>query len=509
MAFQGTLTFERGRIVEIIPSIGKVVIRSEVGIHTYKNAFAYPGFLDSHIHVFGYGMRITGLSFYSALSAEECCERALQHTMFRGSWLTGMGWNQELWNDSSMPTKSILDYYFPSIPVFFTRVDGHAAWVNSQALSLCGITSSTSNPLGGKIGKDSSGNPNGILIDTAMELVRSHIPDFTYAQKSEIIESSLKELSSFGLTEVHDMDVYNDVLPIFRDFAEKGALPLRVQSYIQAQNDEWQHNRLLPAGGELHRICGVKYFMDGAIGSRGALLFDQYSDDETTNGISLIEKESLLTKFKNALEEGWQIATHAIGDKANSIVLDLYSHLRTEKIADIHSILRIEHSQTVIPQDIEKFAAYSIGAAVQPIHCISDASMAYRRLGDRCSYSYPWKSLLDAGVVVGGGSDAPIESPDPRIGLDAFVNRIPFGTSEPWYGSESISMKQALDIYTNLGHQLTDIGYRRGQIQQKFDADITIYDTDFENSNRQKTLNATVLATYVAGIKRFSLPNQD
>lgn len=507
MAFQGTITCERGRIVSLIPSEGEVVIRSEAGIHTYPNAFAYPGFVDSHLHIFGYGMRITGLSFYEAQSAEECCELALQHSFFRGSWLVGMGWNQELWKDNRLPTKELLDYYFPTIPVFFTRVDGHAAWVNSVALRLCGITASTENPHGGIIGKDASGKPNGILIDTAMELVRSFIPDFTYEQKSDIISASMNSLSSLGLTEVHDLDVYNDLLPIFRDGAERGILPIRVQSYVQAQNDEWIHNGLLPAGGELHRISGVKYYIDGAIGSRGALLFEPYSDDASTTGIQLIDENLLYDKYVRALEDGWQLSTHAIGDKGNSIVLKLYSQLREEGIADNYSLLRIEHAQNVIPTEIELFQKYDIRAAIQPIHCISDAFMAEQRLTNRCSYAYPWKSLLDAGVIVGSGSDAPIESPDPRIGLDALVHRIPFNSTTSWYNNECISMKQAIDLYTRSAHSLSDVGYRRGELQPKFDADISIFDTNFESATRSEILNASVVATYVAGSKKFSKTN--
>lgn len=507
MAFQGTITVERGRIVSLIPSVGEVVIRSEAGIHTYPNTYAYPGFVDSHLHIFGYGLRITGLSFYDALSPEECCERALQHSIFRGTWLVGMGWNQELWKENTMPTKDILDYYFPTIPVFFSRVDGHAAWVNSVALRLCGITSSTPHPIGGVIGKDTSGNPNGILIDTAMELVRSSIPDFTYEQKSEIITTSMNYLASFGLTEVHDMDVYNDLLPIFRENAEKGTLPIRVQSYVQAQNDEWLNNGLLPAGGELHRICGVKYYIDGAIGSRGALLFEPYSDDKSTSGIQLIDETTLYEKYIRALEDGWQLSTHAIGDKGNSLILQLYSQLRTEGIADKYTLLRIEHAQNVIPSEIELFQKYDIRAAVQPIHCISDAFMAEQRLSNRCSYAYPWESLLDAGVLVGSGSDAPIESPDPRIGLDALVHRIPMNGSSPWYESECISMKQAIDLYTTSAHSISDQQYRRGELKTKFDGDITIFDTNFETANRTEILNATVVATYVAGNKKYGVSN--
>lgn len=504
MAFQGTITCERGRIVSLSPSIGEVVIRSEAGIHTYPNAYAYPGFVDSHLHIFGYGLRITGLSFYDAQSAEECCERAKNHSLLRGSWLVGMGWNQELWEKPVMPTKEILDYYFPTIPVFFSRVDGHAAWVNSVALKLCGISATTVNPLGGIIGKDTSGNPNGILVDTAMELVRSFIPDFTYEQKTNIIASSMNALSSFGLTEVHDLDVYNDLLPIFRDGAEKGTLPIRVQSYVQAQNDEWIHNGLLPAGGELHRISGVKYYIDGAIGSRGALLHQPYSDDKSTTGIQLIDEKTLYDKYSRALEDGWQLSTHAIGDKGNSIVLGLYSKLRKEGIADSYTLLRIEHAQNVIPSEIELFQKYDIRASIQPIHCISDAFMAEQRLTNRCSYAYPWKSLLDAGVIVGSGSDAPIESPDPRIGLDALIHRIPMNGTTPWYDTECISMKQAIDLYTSSAHSLADVGYRRGALQLKFDADITIFDTDFENTSRTGIYQASVLATYVAGNKKYS-----
>lgn len=500
---QARITIAHGRIQSVEPLFGAVEIVVDNTTHSYPGAWALPGFVDSHAHILGLGMRLTGLNLYDATSAEQCAERARSHTGNSGDWITGMGWNQELWTARQYPHAQVLDAVLPDVPVYLRRADGHAAWVNSAALRIAGITEHTKDPVGGAILRDDKQRPTGILVDNAMELVARHIPRATEQQQQDMILAAARECSRLGITEVHDMDVHPSLLPLFRDMAEKGSLPIRVQSYISGQNDEWLDERLLPAGGEFLRVYGVKLYTDGALGSRGALLLEPYSDAPTTHGLALLDEQELENKVRTILEFGWNVAVHAIGDAANRMILDVYGRMRTEHIADDDTLLRVEHAQVVHPDDQRKFAQYSVIPAVQPIHCTSDAPMAEQRLGARCSYAYPWRSLRNSGAILPGGSDFPIESGDPLLGIDAFCRRVPFGRTTAWNPSECLTRDEALDAYTVWAHEAADVAYRRGKIKPKFDADIVVLDNNLLMCPDESIASTQVLATYTAGVRRY------
>lgn len=501
--FQGTILSERGRITSVSPKNGGVTIITERDTHTYPNAWLYPGFTDTHAHIFGLGARLAGLSLYHCKSADECVEKIRAIKPTHGEWYIGMGWNQELWLNAVFPDKTILDIFFPNNPVYLSRADGHAAWVNSAALKAAGIADDISDPAGGTVLRMQSGEISGILIDNAMDLVKTHIPKLSVEEIKQRIILATRQCAQWGLTEVHDMDVNPAYLPIFREMAENGTLPIRVISYISAQNDEWDKENLLPAVGEFLQIAGIKFYSDGALGSRGAALLEPYTDAKETTGLILMDKNTLYNKAKRGLEAGWQISTHAIGDAANRMVLDVYEELRKDYAKEDY-ILRIEHAQIVHPEDNKRFVHNGIFAAVQPIHCISDAVMAEQRLGERCSYGYPYNKLLQNGTVIGGGSDFPIESGDPLLGIDAFVNRIPLNGEHTWQGHECISREQALSCYTTDAHILSGNEYRRGKIELKYDADFTILDKNILECENSDIKTTKVIATYAAGIRRYS-----
>lgn len=499
---QAIITIERGRISSIEPTSGGVIIISEQGRHEYPGAYAIPGFVDAHCHLHALGELLNGLMLYSLNSKEAVLEKCKSHQGSRGEWIYGMGWNQELWSDTSYPTANDLDSLFPDSPVYLRRADGHSAWVNTKAMDIAGINSETQDPDGGTILRDASGNPTGIFIDNAMDLIAEHIPALTQEQIRENILTASKACSAFGITEVHDMDVHPDMLPIFLELAESGALPIRIQSYLKAQHDEWSELGCLPAGGEFMRIAGLKFFADGALGSRGAAMIEPYADADH-HGLILMDDETLYEKAKLGIEAGFSIATHAIGDKANQLVMNAYERLRSEGVADDDTILRIEHTQIMRESDIERMQQFKIKSIPQSTHCISDAMMAKSRLGNRNSIAYPWKSLIKHGLRPAGSSDFPIESANPLLGIDAYCRRIPMNEHDAWMPEEIISQEEALLSYTLWAHEASGLEYRRGMLANKFDADITILDTDLVHCSVDEIQHTKVLATYSAGIRRF------
>ncbi len=502
---QARVKITGSRIQKIEPQFGGVTIISErEEVDHFPGAWMMPGFVDSHAHIYGLGCRLLDLSLYDCGSAEECADKAQRHEERHGTWLTGMGWNETLWESGEMPDHLVLDHLFPDTPVYLSRADGHAAWVNSEAMKLAGIGSGSADPQGGSILKDKNNKPTGILIDSAMDLVRRLIPQASEAQIRRRIEAATQEYVRLGVTEVHDMDVSPSLLEQFREPAEKGRLPVRVQSYVRGQGSEWLHERLLPAGGEFLRVYAVKFYADGALGSRGAHLLDDYSDEPGSRGLSLQSKAELRRKVKSALEFGWNVATHAIGDAANREVLDIYEMMRREGIADQQVLLRIEHAQIVHPDDQQRFGRWNITPAVQPIHCTSDAAMAEQRLGaTRCRYAYPWRSLRNNGAILAGGSDAPIESPDPLSGIEAFCRRIPMDREQPWYPEECITREEALMAYTTWAHEAADVAYRRGRLKAKLDADFVVLDRNLLTCAESDISTTKVLATVTGGKIRY------
>lgn len=501
---QAKIKVAGGRIQKIEPQYGGVTIVNERNqINHFRDAWVMPGLVESHAHLHGLGQRLLGLKLYDCTSAEECVQRAADH-INDGEWLHGMGWNQEKWPDGQLPTRALLDEAFPDRPVVMRRADGHAVWVNSQALQRAGITGDTPDPAGGRILRDDKRQATGVLVDNAMDLVLKHAPPISPEQIRRHIESAAAEYAKLGVTEVHDMDVHPSLLDHFRELAERGNLAVRVQSHISGQNNEWLHERLLPAGGEFLRVYAVKLYADGALGSRGAYLLQPYADDASTRGLVLLSAAKLHTKIKTILEYGWNVSVHAIGDAANRNVIDAYEYMRRERIADDQTILRIEHAQIVTPRDQERLGKIGIIPAVQASHCVSDAPMARLRLGEeRCRYAYPWRSLRNNGALLAGGSDAPIESPDPLIGIDAFCRRIPFGEEESWNPQECITREEALLAYTEWAHTAADMDYRRGKLKEKFDADFVVVDRNLLTCPDEEIRGTKVLGTWSGGVRRW------
>lgn len=507
-AQQLLLRVRGGRLREILPWEGGVVVETEAGVDSYPGCWVLPGFVDAHGHVVHYGLELGQPRLSECRSAEECVELLRRWGPVRGEWVLGSGWDHERWSPPQFPEAALLDTLFPDVPVALRRVDGHALWVNSEALRRAGIEAGTPDPAGGAILRDSRGRPTGVLVDAAMELVLRHIPPPSPEELRAAILRAAQHLLQFGITEVHDMDVDPAWVPLFQELAQAGQLPLRIQSYVRAQHGEWDSAGLLPTTGEFFQLRGVKLYADGALGSYGAALLEPYADAPEQRGWLFFSTQELFDAVAKAVEAGWHVAVHAIGDAANRQVVQVYKALRQQRRVEPEQRLRVEHAQIVHPDDIPEFVESGSIASVQPLHCLFDAPMARRRLGrNRASIAYPWRSLLEAGVPLAAGSDFPIVPPDVEAGIAAFRFRRPPGEEEPWEQHECLSASEALAAYTNWAHAAAAVDDRRGLLLPGYDADLVVMSRDPAQLEPDE-VTGHIVAVYVAGLRRWHAPEK-
>jgi predicted amidohydrolase YtcJ len=493
-----SVTVVSGRIDSVLPSRLPRLTIDGVEFALPPGAVILPGLVDAHCHLIGLGMNADRVDLRQARSADECADRVRRRALDLppGSWIEGFGWNQEEWSVREMPDRSILDAVVPDHPVMVQRIDSHALWVNTAALRAAEIV--PGDVAGGSIEVDAAGEPSGILIDNAMKLVERLIPPPSVDRRQRWIERSVEECLRYGITEIHDMNVEPERLEPMVRAAGSGGLRIRCNVFLQAQNEEW---RAVPGPQRLATnldIVGVKYFTDGALGSRGALLLEPYADEPGTVGIGLLTSDELEALAVEPLDRGFAVATHAIGDAANRLTLDAYERLRERFPL---ALLRVEHAQIVHPNDVPRFSSLRAIPSMQPTHCTSDVFMAEARLGiDRCGYAYGWADLRALGLPILGGSDFPIETPDPLAGLRAFDRREPFPGAGAWFGRQRLSRPDALRAYTAWAPLGLPDRPRRGELREGFDADLAVVSGDpFEDDVR-------ILATIVGGRVEYEAP---
>ncbi len=448
-----------------------------------RNTFVMPGFVDSHIHFFGVGEVSLMPNLSDCCSEDDLIDKIKSSSFRRGDWIVGFGWNQENFRNKQYPHKSTLDKAFPNAPVYLKRIDGHSALINSFADKIIGINNKTPNPPGGIIQRDENNDLSGILIDNAIELVQSKLPFYSPTQIQEITKISESILTKMGITEVYDMDFYPDLYDYFLLNGNK--FKLRINSFVKSQNDEWKGICKVPLKKKMWKLIGFKYYLDGALGSRGASLLEKYNDAETY-GLDLLSNEVILEKTREALNQNLSIAVHAIGDKANRIALQTFSLFQRHK-----NKLRIEHCQIIREKDLKYLRNGNIICSVQPIHFVSDtlSNMAVERIGKyRMQDAYRWRSLIDAGATLVAGSDAPIESANPFFGLEAFVSSN--------NKKELLSLNEALDSYISNPHKIYK--QKRGKIEVGYDADFIIIDNNFME-NPKSISKTNVLSTIING----------
>jgi predicted amidohydrolase YtcJ len=461
-----------------------------------------PGLVDAHGHLASLGRALSVVSLEGTASVKEVLERLVKapEGSYQGDWLVGRGWDQNDWPGAAFPTRAALDEKYPSKPVVLTRVDGHAVWANSEALRRAGVNAATRDPAGGRILRDASGEPTGVLVDNAIDLVASQLPPLTREQREDRLQRAIERCVSLGLTAVHDAGMSLADFSVLQQWDLAGGLPLRVYAMADGQGEDGV--QFLERGafrGRHLTMRAVKLVADGALGSRGAALLADYSDEPGHRGLLLLEPAALEEKARAFAAAGFQVAVHAIGDGANRVVIDLLAKLEKEHPGSRH---RVEHAQVLDLDDLTKLGKAGVLASMQPTHATSDMPWAEARLGaKRLAGAYAWKSVRAAGAVLAFGSDFPVESPDPLLGLHAARTREDARgkPSGGWRPAEKLDGHQALEAFTVGGAFASFSEGERGRLVPGRQADLSVFSADPVSDPPAALLKAKALLTVVAG----------
>ena len=467
-----------------------------------------PGFNDAHCHLVNGGflnLRVNLVGVKAAREIQEKVRTAVQNAP-KGAWVQGRGWDQTLFNKGEWPTKKLLDEVAPNTPVYLRRVDGHSGWVNSAALKLAGITKATPNPEAGEIVRDASGNPTGILKETANYLVTKVIPDPSPAELRQAIEKGLEEAKRVGVTTLQEFSS-TEAIKIYNDLLKEEKLTARISVWVSLDLAKEPANlsgirKMFPANSSMLKLGILKGFIDGSMGSRTAYFFEPYSDDSGNVGIPQHSEEELNELVRTADSAGFQIGIHAIGDKGNFMVLLAYANalLQNQPRPRRH---RVEHAQLVRLEDISLFKETGTITSMQPTHCTSDMRWAEARAGkERCKGAYAWRSFLDAGVPLAFGTDWAVEPLNPMGGLYAAVTRTDLETGQPeegWFPEQRLTMMEAVRAYT-LGSAYADFREQElGSITVGKLADLVVLDKDIFTVSAREILSTSVVMTVVDG----------
>lgn len=477
-----------------------------------QGAYVYPGFIDSHAHICYSGQRkLFQLDLSYAKDKKQAVELVQKKaaTLKKGEWLIGYGWDEECWPEKSYLRAQELDIASPNNPVLLWRVDTHLASVNSLAMKMAGITKETEEPQGGQGGiieRDSQGAPTGILIEKAVALVYPFLPSDTEEETSRCIIYFLQEAVQKGITMIHEPSLSDMEYEVFTSLATKNALPLRVYGMVQMPSTLGQ--KMLERGPHIvnpfFEVRCLKFFMDGAMGARSAALLAPYSDQKENSGLLIWNREELLPLLKQAKEQKFQVASHAIGDRAVQFTLDAY-----EAVSANRSRWRIEHAQLTSRKEIARFKALGVIASMQPMHIVTDMPWFEARVGKSRleEGGFALKSLLESGVVLAGGSDAPIADINPLLGIYAAITRQDFAGNPPlcWYPKERISRWEALSLYTMNGAYAAFRENDLGSITCGKLADLVILPENLLTCNPKALLSMQVLYTIVNGKIAYQL----
>ncbi len=487
-----------GRILGTTPPLSKDWSEEEVETIDLAGAVLFPGFTDAHAHLQGIGERELRFTLEGTASIDELVTRveAELQGMAPGEILLGRGWIETGWPEGRMPSAADLDAVSPDNPVILIRSDGHALVANTPALKAAGIYDIAPDPAGGRTERDENFKATGIVIDESMYPVMALVEQPTYDQMQQALEIGAKTYAARGWTGIHNMSADREHGRLLKELDEGGRLPLRVYNAFDPNGSEIAEGRQHETSKVTNRA--VKLYIDGALGSRGALLIEPYSDRPETSGLEILDIYGLHNEMMDAQENGVQLSIHAIGDLANRNILDKFEELGYG--ADLR--WRIEHAQMLHPDDIDRLATSGLIPSMQPSHAIGDLHFAPARVGiDRLRGAYAWASLLRAGAVIAGGSDAPVEVGSPTIEFYAAVARkdLTGFSGEGWHPEEAVTRQQALKLFTTgpafASFQENDLGtIETGKI-----ADFTVFDRDLMTIPEAEILEAKPVMTVVAG----------
>jgi len=472
-----------------------------------------PGLTDSHYHLMGVGEREMTLNLEGTMTLEDFLAKVKEQVdrAKRGEWVTGRGWIETFWKPPVFPTRWDLDKIAPNNPIFLTRADGHASVANSAALKIAGINRDTPNPFGGEFLKDAkTGEPTGMLIDSAQGRVARNIPREGKVDREQALLVGVKRSLELGWCEVQIPGNSYVEIDLIKRLLGEGKIKLRIYDAVSGPGPDAQ--RLLREGPTLGAfdnhltIRGIKAYMDGALGSRGAALLEPYSDAPNTSGFFTTKEEMLLPMFIDALRQGIQVETHAIGDRGNRTILDLYEKAFNAVPPEQRKVReprwRVEHAQIVNPADIPRFAKLGVIPSMQPSHAISDLHFAPSRLGlKRLEGAYAWQSFIKSGSIVPGGSDAPVERGEPMIEFYAAVARKDQRgySGEGWHPEQALSREQALKMFTIWPAYAAFEEDRKGTIETGKLADLTVLSADIMKITESEILRTRCVMTVVGG----------
>lgn len=500
-----------------------------------------PGLIDSHAHLMGLGIAKLTIDLVGASSEEQIASLVAERVKNSepGQWVRGRGWDQNLWRSKRFPSHHVLDKVSPNNPVLLIRVDGHAAWANTKALELAGISKQTEDTTGGKIVRDPDGNPTGVFVDNAMNLITRALPPPTERESEDALKLAVNECLKFGIVSMHDMGVDWKDIERYKRLIDRDDFPFRVYAAVDGAGETWDRfmgripsdfeGPIIGYGNNRLSVRALKLYVDGALGSRGAAMLEPYSDDPGNRGLTVTDEKSLRQSVEEALTHGFQVCTHAIGDRGNNIILGVYeAELKQHPVADPR--LRVEHAQVLALDDIPRFKQLGVLPCMQPTHCTSDMYWAEARVGaSRIGGAYAWRSLLETGSIIPGGSDFPVESPNPLLGIYAAVTRqdrfgrprdaedvrADFqlsgdGLRDPqafhggWYASQKMTRIEAIRAFTTwaafAGFQERFLGsLEKGKL-----ADFVILSKDIFSIAAEEILTTVVEKTYVGGKEAYA-----
>lgn len=483
-----------------------------------RGMLVMPGLIDSHAHLVSLGDELYNLNISDCESFDEVIDIIEDRVSEAepGEWITGGRWDHTRWEKGQFPVHDRLSAVSPENPVFLKRVDGNSALVNKKAMDIAGIDAGTPDPPGGKIYRRANGEPTGVLVNQAMNKVKELQGTATEEVFIKKLDLAIKKCLETGLTSIHEAGVGTREIGIFKKLADKGKLDIRINAMLGEQEkpvfeaddleEYFRSNRIESYADDYLCVNRVKLFFDGALGSRGAAFFDAYSDDPGNNGLLRIPPEYITEVTMAALASNMSVATHCIGIRGNNLCLSAYEKA-IEDYPETDHRLRIEHAQVVQEEDIERFASSGIIPAMQATHCTSDKDMIEQRIGkERSEYAYAWRSFIDQGLIVPGGSDFPVESESPIKGIYASVSRkLPWeDASGRWNTGQCMSVEEAIRSYTIWAAYAGFQEHILGSIEPGKNADITIIDKDLLTIYPEEIPSAKVVYTIIGGQVKFS-----